>query len=220
MKNWSIFFFVSIMILLVSCQEEEQERINPDLDNTIPKDSELASLMRKVVTHDGSFDDIVDSGNCFSINLPYTILLNEKEFIVTTINDYQKIATSDVIEIRFPVTITLYNHTRKIIENRARLAVFSNSCKVDDDDIECIDFVYPIMFSTFNNNTNRLNTIEVGHDSQMFDFMSAVNDNTSVSINYPINLLLHNGQNVDTSHNIDLLHAIMDVASACEENDN
>ncbi|MEW7292363.1 hypothetical protein [Aquimarina sp. 2304DJ70-9] len=219
MKNWNLYFFVSIMILLASCQEEEREFIDPNVDNTVPRNSQLASLMKNVVTHDGSFDDIVDRGNCFSINLPYTILLNGDEFVINDVVDYQGFLNTDVIEISFPVTITQSDHVEKIVENNAELEVFRGLCKTEDDDIECIDFVYPMSISTFDSNSNQLNTIEIGHDSQMFNFMSNVRDNISVSINYPINLVLHNGENVGAQHNSELLSKILDAAPECDEND-
>ena len=220
MKYRMVYFFVSTMIFLGSCQEEERERIGSEAGNTIPKDSQLANLMRNVVTHDGSFDDVVDSGNCFSINLPYTLLLNEKEFTVNSIEDYQSITVNDKIEIQFPIIITLHNYTEVIVTKYADLVVLGNTCKIDDDDIECIDFVYPIVLSTFNSGTNRLQTLEVGHDAQLFGFMRDLGENTSMSIQYPISLLLHNGQNAGARHNTDLLNIILEVAFRCDENDN
>ncbi len=219
MKNWNLYFFVGIATLLISCQEEEREFIDPNLDNTVPRNSQLAGLMKNVVTHDGSFDDIVDRGNCFSINLPYTILLNGDEFVINEILDYQKFLGTDVIEISFPVTITQSDHVEKVVENNTELEIFSNNCKTDDEDIECIDFVYPMSISTFDSSSNQLKTIEIGHDSQMFNFMSDVSDNISVSINYPIKLVLHNGENVGAQHNSELLSKILDAAPACDEDD-
>ncbi len=220
MKNWILHFHVITILLLASCQKEEREFIDPNIDNTIPRNSQLTDLMKNVVTHDGSFDDVIDKGHCFSVNYPYVISLNGQNVEVTEGFNYERISATDVIAIQFPITITRADHTEKIIESEITLEQVGRDCKADDDDIECIDFVYPIMISTFNNNTNRLNTIEVGHDSQMFTFMKEVDNTVSVSVNYPINLLLHNGQGVVARHNTELLSNITEAASSCNENDN
>ncbi|TSE11133.1 hypothetical protein [Aquimarina algiphila] len=220
MKKIILCFFVVTSLAFIACQEEERELITPAEDTTIPKNSQLAGLMKNIVTHDGSYDDVVDNANCFSINLPYTILLNGNEVIIDQIDDYDNLSNSDVIEIQFPITITLLNHQEEPVASQLALAVFAGSCKSVDDDIECIDFIYPVQFSTFDSNTNQLQTVDIDHDAVLFRFMSDLNDNTSVSINYPIDLLLHNGEKVDAQHNEELLSSIMDVASACDENDN
>ncbi|MBL0685179.1 hypothetical protein [Aquimarina mytili] len=219
MKNWILVFFIAIGVMFISCQEEERELIDPNVDNTIPRNSQLASLMKSVVTHDGSFDDIVDQGHCFSIKLPYRILLNGEEVLISSSADYQRISVTDIVEIQFPVIIVESNHHENLVENITELEGFINNCIPNDDDIECIDFVYPILLSTFDSNSNRFETIEIGHDSQMFNFMSGINETTSISINYPIKLVLHNGVGVAAQHNTELLNEIIDAASICDEND-
>ncbi|GAA4271271.1 hypothetical protein GCM10022258_05640 [Aquimarina gracilis] len=208
------------MILCSSCQEEEREVIDPTINNTIPKDSQLAKLMRNVVTHDGSYDDVIDGGNCFSINFPYMIIVNDEEIIVDNIGDYQNLSVNDMIEIQYPITITLFDHSEKTVIDGNELNTYVASCRKEDDDIECVDFVYPIGLSIFNAQSNRFRVVDIGHDSQMFTFMSTLGDNSFVSINYPIDLVAHNGQRLNAQHNSGLLETILDTAFTCEENDN
>ncbi|MFD2565078.1 hypothetical protein [Aquimarina rubra] len=211
---------MSVMFLMISCQEEERELIDPTLDNTIAKDSQLAELMRNIVTHDGSYDDIVDGGNCYSINLPYTITRNSTEvIIINQIEDYNQLNQSDDIQIQFPVTITRDNHAEEIIDNDIELQLIADSCMVQDDDIECVDFVYPIVFATFNSSNNVINTVEVLHDAQVFGFMENLDENTVVSINYPIALRISTGELLDAGHNEELLSRILAFETSCEEND-
>ncbi len=220
MEKKILYLLAVGMILFVSCQEEEEVVIDPTIDNTILRGSQLESLMKKVVIHDGSFDDVVDGGNCFSINLPYTILQNGEEHLINELSDYQGLFDTDIIEIQFPITITLFDHSEEIVNTTSNLVDFANMCQVNDDDIECVDFLYPIRLSTFDSRSNTFSSLDIGHDSGMFEFMSNVDENTSVSINYPINLQLHNGQKVGAQHNSDLLKIILDVVSVCDENDN
>ncbi len=220
MKNWIVRIGIICFVCCISCQEEESETIAPTIDNTIPRDSQLAGLMKNVVIHDGSFDNIVDNGNCLSINLPYNILLNGEPLVIDDITDYTFISETDVVEIQFPITITLFDYQELVIENKPQLDILVTSCEIDDVDIECIDFVYPIVFSTFDSRTNQFDTLSVVHDSEMFKFMTDLDSETLISINYPINLTLHNGQNTEALHNNDLLSAIVSVVSACDEDDN
>lgn len=202
-----------------SCQEEEQEIIDPTIDNTIPQSSQLAGLMRNIVTHDGSFDDIVDGGNCFSINYPYVIMLNSEPLVINKIEDYDQLEEADNIQIQFPITITRDDHVSEIIENDAALRNLADTCKIEDEDIECVDFVYPFRFATFDANNNSISTIEVLHDAQVFGFMDDLNENTVVAITYPIQLLLSNGEVLMIAHNTDLLSGILDFRASCDEND-
>jgi len=200
---WFTLLTITVIVLLVSCQKEERELIDNTEDTTIPRDSQLALLMKNVVTHDGSFDDVVDKGNCYSIDLPYSIFINEEEVLIDDPSDYQKIVETDVIKIQFPIRITLSDHSSVTIDTKSELEEFSSMCKVEDDDIECVDFVYPIDLKTFESDTNRFRTIEVQHDSEMFEFMENSTKETKISINYPIDLVSHNGQNITALHNSD-----------------
>lgn len=210
---------VSYIFLLISCQKEERELIDPSLDETISQDSRLSGLMKNVVTHDGSFDDLIDKGNCYSINVPYFIVLNGEALEINSKDDYNKINESDVIEIQFPIRITTHEYKEEFIETIIALEVLASSCKAEDDDIECIDFVYPFSVSTFNANTNVLSTVEVFHDAQVFEFMNTIDIHTVMSINYPIQLLLHNGEHATAGHNEELLSSILDFVASCDEND-
>lgn len=214
----ALFNFM-LLIVLMSCQKEEQEVIDPNIDNTIPQNSRLAGLMRNIVTHDGSYDDIVDGGNCFSINLPYSITRNAQLLIIDSIEDYELLNDSDNIQIQFPIMITKADHVVEIIENQDDLNTLANTCEIHDEDIECVDFVYPFIFATFDSNNNIIDTTEMLHDAQVFGFMGSLNVNTVVSINYPIQLLLSNGEFLEVMHNTDLLSGIEAFEQSCEEND-
>ncbi|GAA4112831.1 hypothetical protein GCM10022393_11450 [Aquimarina addita] len=219
-KNIGIqWMVIQVVFLLISCQEEERELIDPTIDDTITQDSTLAGLMKNVVTHDGSFDDLVDKGNCYSINFPYFILHNGNLKEITHTADYAEILDSDTIQIQFPVTVTTYEYKEEFIETSTELNALASSCLSDDEDIECIDFVYPFNLSTFNANTNLLNTIEVLHDAQVYKFMDEMDDQTVMSINYPIQLVLHNGDHTTSGHNEQLVATILDFIESCNEND-
>ncbi len=215
MKNKIIHILVLAFFVVTACQEEEREVIEPD----DPVDSQLSVLMKNVATHDGSFDDIVDQGNCLSINIPYEIIRNGESYTVTHTSDYLGISATDNIEIEYPIIVTLFDYSEIAVSNEEELQTLTNACSVNDDDIECIDFEYPIVFSSFDSRTNRLETKQLIHDSEMFEFIANTDENTVFSIDYPINLLLHDGSSTSVQHNTDLRNAIIGMISACDEND-
>ncbi len=217
-KKVVILLLCSVLVG-ISCQKEEREFIDESQDNTIPQNSRLAGLMKNIVTHDGSYDDVIDGGNCYSVNLPYTISFNGNEKKIVSIQDYNTIHSSDIIQIEFPITITMHDYVEKKIENKSQLESLAALCSTQDDDIECIDFGYPFKFTTFNSSTNSFKTIEAIHDAQVFGFMSDLDENVSVSIKYPITMILHNGEHTSTAHNTELLSTISDYAVSCDEND-
>ncbi|MBP2830904.1 hypothetical protein J8281_01790 [Aquimarina sp. U1-2] len=217
MKNFLIIVITCFM--MSSCQEEERELIDPTIDTTISTNSTLAKLMKNVVIHDGSYDDIVDGGNCFSIDLPYILLVNGEPKTILQREDYNTIGSTDRIDIQFPVMVTFSDYQQATINSVKELEAISSQCEVDDEDIECIDFIYPIQISTFNTRSNSLSATLLNHDFDFFLFMSSIDENTSFSINYPIDLVLYTGESIDTQHNSGLQEAISKVVSACDEND-
>ncbi len=218
--HYCLSIFFSSVLLMISCQQEEREVIDPTLDTTISKDSQLAQLMKNVVTHDGSYDNLVDGSNCFSINLPYTIILNSTDQItIDHVSDYSQLSQSDTIEIQFPIIITRDNYEEEFVEDISELQSLADGCELTDDDIECVDFVYPFRFQTFDPDTNNMNTTEVAHDAQVFEFMNNIDQNTAVSISYPIQLILSNGEHLDAGHNEELVAGILSFEMSCDEND-
>ncbi len=218
-SKYAWYLMLCLMVLFSSCQKEESEFISPDNDTTIPRSSLLSTLMKNVLTHDGSFDDVVDKGNCYSIKLPYTIRLNGRQKRLSAVEDYVDIVSSDAVVINFPVTITFHDYVEMVINNKQELDRISRRCASDDNDIECIDFVYPFRLSTFNPTTNSLQTTDAIHDQQLFNLMKNLPEQTLVSINYPIDLLLHNGTTKMATHNTELQEEILEYANSCDEND-
>ncbi len=213
MLLWSICF------LIASCQEEEREFINPDTVDTIPQTSLLSTLLKNVVTHDGSFDDRVDGGNCYSINLPYDIVLNGHQYRIDSPEDYTQISYKDKVSIVFPITITFYNYKEQLVDDQKTLDRIATNCSTTDDDIECVDFVYPMSFSVFYPATNTFETVEILHDQQVYTFMDVLEEDVAIAIQYPIALQLHTGVQTKAAHNTDLLNGILKHGMSCDEND-
>jgi len=206
------------LFFLLGCQQEERVIVTPPED-AIEKNSELAITMKRVVTHDGSYDDIVDKGNCYSIDLPYDIVRNGELYTIESAADYNTILPDDDIQISFPITVTTHQHQQVLVTSNSALDILSSTCTVNDDDIECIDFSYPIKIAVFNNETNEMSVEVIEHDSRFYNFMENLEEHTLISITYPIELLRYDSNILDATHNEELLQEITQVIDACDEMD-
>ena len=211
------FYYITIIFLLNACQQEESLTI--DASEGIATDAPLSKLLQNVATHDGSFDDIVDHSNCFSINLPYSILKNNTLLLIDDIDDYFQIESNDDIEIIYPITVTTEAHKEIYIEDQITFNNLSNRCIEDDEDIECIDFLYPIKISLFNTQRNSIQTMDMNHDRQFYNFIEALDPGTLLRINYPISLQLFTSERIDANHDLELTDQILGAIAICDEND-
>ncbi|WP_426431718.1 hypothetical protein ACPX19_04370 [Winogradskyella sp. HB-48] len=226
----------TLLILLVftsiafSCRKEETEFIQTPEDEILEANSNIALLIERTTSNDGSIDNIVDRANCFDIAFPYTVTVNGVEIEVGSQEDYaviecvfdQSDSDSDTLNISFPITIVLNDFSEVTINSLAEFNTYTNSCNGEneaDNDIECIDFNYPIEASIFNPNNELLDTETIETDNELFSFIGNLNDNTITTFNFPITVTLSNGS-VTTINNFDDLEvAIENTIDSCDEDD-
>lgn len=228
MKRLTIYIF-SIIILIFSCAKEVDINISDSTKPTLKANSTLADLINKTSLHDGSIDNIIDNASCFSIALPVTVIANGMEILIETEEDYELIESifddnendEDTIEINFPVTIILSDFTEITINNYNELESYIDDDCNDgiDDDIECLDFQYPIEVSTFNTITEQFLDFVINNDEEMHDFIEELDENTTATINFPITIILYNGTEVTINSLEQLETEIENVKDDCDEDD-
>ncbi|WP_088341579.1 hypothetical protein [Robiginitalea sediminis] len=217
-------------LTFTSCQEEFEEVNTSSTEGASFKaDSETALLIEKTSSLDGSFDNIVDGSSCFALNFPYTVNVNGIDITIDSRQDLHLIEEIfdefdediDILEILFPITITLADHSEIVIENKQALAELARECIEggDDDDIECIDFVYPITFYTFDVNNTQTGTVTVESDMQMRRFFHELEDGDVVSIDFPVTLIKFDGTEIQVNSNAELAAALRMAKDACDEDD-
>ena len=176
-KKLKKFLFLPLftLILFTSCQNEVIDVIETNSEETFVAESVVATAVQRTATYDGSFDNIIDSANCISVNLPVTVIVNGITVTIEDIEDYDVIEDileeflddEDSVEIVFPITIVLSNHDEIVINNYDELYAFVEEClgeNEEDDDIECIDFQYPISISTFDSTFDFIETVQINND--------------------------------------------------------
>lgn len=216
------------LVLVYSCQQEESIIIDEVQEEnlTFP----LVNLLTNLASNDGSIDNIIDGASCIEIELPVNVVVNGLEITIDSHNDLQiieaifdnQIDDEDLLEIVFPITITLPDFTTIDINNDDELLFHSSQCNennIPDEDIECLDFIYPITFSLFNTNAVAIDTEEIFDDQALHDFLNTISENVLASLNYPVQVVLWDGSILSINSQNELEIALEVAQDACDEDD-
>ena len=131
-----LLLFLPVFLSVLSCRTEEMELIEAPTEEALGANSVIAGLMQRVSINDGSGDNIIDQANCLDIQLPFTVIVNGIEVIVTTEDDLDTIEDiidefeddTDTIVIVFPITVILSDYTEVIsVMARTKLMRTSNA---------------------------------------------------------------------------------------------
>ncbi len=220
---------LSAVLTFTSCQEEFEELPQADEQQTIMASSSTAKLLEQTAANDGSFDNIVDGASCFAVKFPYTVNVNGIDITIDSREDLHLIEEifdqleddTDFLEILFPITITLADYTEITINNVEELIALAEECVEggDDDDIECIDFVYPVTFFTFDINEVQTGSVTVTNDEELRRFLEGLDDDDLISIDFPVTLELYDGTKITVENNAELAITIENAREACDEDD-
>lgn len=225
-------YYLPVVMLLIfsSCQEETFEVTQPEEQETLVPESNLVTLMTQTAMQDGSYDNIIDTANCITVNLPVTVTANGVVITIVSEEGYDLIEElfdvsnndEDSLVISFPITITLNDYTEVVINNEDELEQFIEDCageNEDDDDIECIDFQYPISFSIYSTTFQFIDEVLVDNDEELYEFIDNIETDVVVSLNFPITMILADGSTVVVNNNDELSAVIEDAIDDCNEDD-
>ncbi|MDP3352875.1 MAG: hypothetical protein Q8S44_03955 [Flavobacteriaceae bacterium] len=224
------FLLGLLSIIFLGCQSEVIEITEPSNDEALKANSEISSLIKRVTIKDGSIDNIIDYANCITIKLPVTVIANGVELIINTEDDYELIEAifdksdndTDALKIIFPIEIILSNYTKIKVKNDDELKMFTKECAGEnkiDDDIECLDFIYPITLSIYETSNQIAKTISIENDEQFYKFIDIMNSSNVVQINFPIKVLLYDGTEKTINNMTALKNIIEESNNICDEDD-
>jgi hypothetical protein len=225
-----LLLVLPILLLVLSCRTEEMELIETPTEEALEINSAIANLMLRVVMNDGSGDNIIDQANCLEIQFPFTVIVNGIEVIVNSEDDFDTIEDiidefdndTDTIIIVFPITVILSDFTEVVINNLDELNDYASQCSGEneiDDDIECIDFHYPITASIFNTNNELIETIVIENDEDLYDLIEMLDEGIIVTIDFPITVTLWDGTDVIINNMQELQTVILGAIDQCDEDD-
>jgi len=224
-----LFLPVLVFLLFASCQNEESEIINQQED-IISGNSTIANLMSNTALNDGSIDNIIDYANCLEVVLPVTVTANGVTITIETVTDYNALQAvleafntdDDSVGITFPITVVLNDYTQIVINNQEELELQMANCNGEneaDDDIECIDFEYPIAFSIYNTDFQVTEVTTINNDEVLYQFLESLHGPILASLNFPVTMILANGEAIEVNNIQELEVVISDAEGTCDEDD-
>ena len=75
--NHIILFALVIFLTFTACQDETMDIESPTDQETLVPNSTLSNLMSRTTAHNGTNDNILDDSDCFSVELPVTIIVKK-----------------------------------------------------------------------------------------------------------------------------------------------
>ncbi|MGO4918235.1 hypothetical protein [Maribacter spongiicola] len=231
-KIFKYAMYVSLLTIALSftaCQDEIEEINNGEEPTAITANSSTADLIQRTSSNDGSWDNIVDGTSCFQINFPYTVEVNGLILTIDSEENIEQIEEifdsveddENLLDIIFPITITAGDFSEITINGLDELRLLAADCKEggEDDDIECIDFVYPMTLFTFNVNLEQTSTVEVASDRELRLFFKDLDDDNLISFDFPVTLQLSDETTIVVDSNEELAIAIENAKDDCDEDD-
>jgi hypothetical protein len=219
-----------ILFVITSCRTEETEFIETPPEDVLTVSSTIASLMQKTSTYDGSKYNIIDFANCFTVKLPITATVNGEELTINSEEDLKTVEhifddsddDNDTILINYPIQIILYDYTEITINNNTELSSYSKNCNGEneiDDDIECLDFRYPISAYIYNTNNEIIDNVTINSDSNLYHFIKNLDSFDLVSIVFPLIVNLLDGTEIVINDLYELESTINNYKDYCDEDD-
>lgn len=219
--------FLSLTLVLTACQEEEVEFIDENNEQeTVTANSALTNLISRTSQNDGDVDDILDGSDCIEIVLPITVTANGQKVVIEDEDDFDIIEDifdqfpndTDTLIITFPITVELEDFSLIVVNSQEELDALIAACENDDieDTIDCVQFVYPLTFFTFNANNDQIGSVTVNSNEELFEFLENLPDDVFIALDYPITVIV-NGEEVQVESNEQLFQILS--SANCEDDD-
>jgi hypothetical protein len=217
------------LLVLSACQQEIEEIVEPDQDAVLAADAPVTDLLQRTAARDGSDDNILDRSSCTSLVLPVTVIVNGREMVVETVEQLVEVEhildryddDDDYVQLVFPVRVILPDHSEITISDEDAFEDLVDDCTEDgyDDDIECIDFKFPLELSIYDTQNQLQQTITIHDDKALYEFLDDLDDDKIAGFRYPLVLILPDGTEFTVNNNEQLEEALEDAVGSCDEDD-
>lgn len=212
----TVILLLVATVLLCSCQKEASVLVDEtDEEEVIIANSVLARMLISASQINGSVDDIIDRSPCTSVVLPITVVANNQEVVVDTLEDLLIIqgiwdlypTDIDTLVINFPITIILEDYSEVEIENQVDLLDAVEDCQnLIEDTYTCVDFNYPISCFTYNSANEQTGRVTLEDNRAWFFYLNYLDMDTSIAIDYAMEMVI-DGEVVQVNNNQELAEA-------------
>lgn len=221
--------FTLLLFIFSGCQEESEEITLPPSDKVIMANSAIADYIRSIALSDGSSDNIVDHASCTGIVFPVRVVVNGEEIQINSADDLKTVEgildeseiDHDTLSFIFPLTVTLSDHTELVISNAEEFEDAAEQCTEGghDDDIECVDFKYPLSLFVYDSEIQLSHVITINDDAELFAFFDTLEEGHFAGFKFPVTVMLTGGEEIMVSDNDHLEDIIEDHKDDCDEDD-
>ncbi len=215
-----------LMMLFVGCQEEYIKITEPEKSTSFTANDSIAELILRVTMKDGSFDNFLDECSAISIKFPYSVQIRNEVITITSREDIEDLEEEYLffrgsIRFNYPVTVIFSDYSESVISNRGEFQSIQNQFNNEYDeveDIECIDFVYPIELSIINTEFQKPRVVIAGSDKDFHGILKKAND-LIVKITYPVSVELWDESRINIHSNKGLENEILNAIGKCDDDD-
>lgn len=228
-RNGLLAFAIASTLFAAGCQQEETQIIEPPADQVFTNQSDVATLIQQTSMNDGSIDNIVDGASCTSLQLPVTISVNGVQITLDSADDFNVVENildrysddEDDIDFAFPITVLLADFSIVTLNNEDQYEDFIDQCTEDsvDDDIECVDFKFPLAISIYNSDNQVSDVVTIDNDEEIHDFIHDLDENEYAGFDFPITVILSDSTEIVINNNDELKVAIASADGTCDEDD-
>jgi len=216
-----ILILALFCIVGISCQTEEHVINNAPQDN-LTGNIALATKLAQMVQYPTAIDNVIDGTGCFSIQLPFTVVVNSQTIVVDNVADYQTVrnllaeddTNIDTIAIQFPVNVTYADYTTAVMASQAQFAAAVAGCSATTE-LSCIDLLYPLEVQTYNSDNQLAESFDIGTEEAFYQFLTTLALYDAVTLNYPVAFVNPDGVTVNVNNNEELESAIDSYTDEC-----
>ena len=220
-------FLLLILIVAVGCRKESIEFYAPPEEEQLVANSSAAILMTNTSLLDGSKDNILDRASCLTVIFPAKVEVDDNTITLTSLDDLEDLENlldeknDDDYDIIFPLQVLTSDFRVVSLTNEDQLEAYVETCPQDgsDDDIECIDFAFPITFLSFNIATESIDTYNIANDNELFDFLNSLTQADVISIDFPLVLQTPEQESIVVNTIQELASTLDSYEGLCNEDD-
>ena len=107
-----------------------------------------------------------------------------------------------------------------VVNNQSELDAFrAQYSHENDDDIECIDFQYPLTISIYNLNFQVIDVVTIDRDEKLHHFIRNLEGGVLASLNFPVTMVYADGSTIEVHNNQELERVMTEAKNSCDEDD-
>ncbi len=224
-----VLFYLMISLGIISCQKSSEEVTPLDDLRSFTTNSDLAVNLQRVTLLDGSSDNFFDNASCIKLSIPFNAIVNQEEILIENDEDLQAAQliyeqnpyARGNFDLIFPIRVVTSEYTEMTLDSEEALNQLAAQCieNGEDEDIECIDFTYPISISSYNRSSQQIGNDEISNDRDFYNFLQNIDEEELLGIDFPIEMINADGALISINNNDELNTAISTESIGCEEND-